>query len=200
MLLRLKAMGPHSALNLNPVSTTDSKPASRSISERSLEPVRDLKAPARENFAAPTICWRAPGTSSRSLTMASFWAPTSFEPSLPRTAGSRSARETLLRVVAPKSGERRLSAIRIDPSKAPSEIDLTTQFDEVLKGIYRFNGDELVVCLAKRDGDDRPTAFDAPTGSNDMLFRLKMAATATATATTPQPATVAGPGDPLPSL
>ena len=78
-------------------------------------------------------------------------------------------------LIAPKSGERRLSAIRIDPSKSPSEIDVTTQFDEVLKGIYRFNGDELILCLAKRDGDDRPTAFDAPTGSNDFLFRMKMA-------------------------
>ena len=78
-------------------------------------------------------------------------------------------------IVSPKSGERRLSAIRIDPSKTPSEVDVTTQFDEVLKGIYQFNGDQLVLCLAKRDDDDRPTVFDAPTGSNDLLFRLKMA-------------------------
>jgi uncharacterized protein (TIGR03067 family) len=78
-------------------------------------------------------------------------------------------------IVSPKDGERRLSAIRIDPSKTPSEVDVTTQFDEVLKGIYRFNGDQLVLCVAKRDEDDRPTVFDAHTGSNDLLFRLKMA-------------------------
>lgn len=78
-------------------------------------------------------------------------------------------------IVSPKSGERRLSAIRIDPSKSPSEIDVTTQFDEVLKGIYQFNGDELVLCLAKHDEDDRPTSFSAPAGSGDMLFKLKMA-------------------------
>ena len=74
-----------------------------------------------------------------------------------------------------QGGERRLSAIRIDPSKTPSEVDVTTQFDEVLKGIYRFNGDKLTVCLAKRDDDERPTAFEAPTGSSDLLFVLKMA-------------------------
>jgi hypothetical protein len=79
-------------------------------------------------------------------------------------------------IVSPKSGERRLSAIRIDPSKTPSQVDVTTQFDEVLKGIYQFDGDALVLCLAKRDEDDRPTVFSAPTGSNDLLFRLKMAA------------------------
>ena len=78
-------------------------------------------------------------------------------------------------IVSPKSGERRLSAIRLDPSKTPSEVDVTTQFDEVLKGIYQFSGDELVLCLAKRDDQDRPTVFSAPTGSGDMLFRLKMA-------------------------
>ena len=78
-------------------------------------------------------------------------------------------------IVSPKSGERRLSAIRLDPSKVPSEVDVTTQFDEVLKGIYQFNGDELVLCLAKRDEDDRPTTFSAPAGSGDLLFRLKMA-------------------------
>jgi uncharacterized protein (TIGR03067 family) len=187
MLLRLKAMGPHSALNLNSVPSTDSKPASRSISDRSLEPVRDQGPSEGELRRAHDL-------------LAGTWDILSITddgellgPDLVRAKFAENGRIQVgtrnVALVAPKSGERRLSAIRIDPSKAPSEIDLTTQFDEVLKGIYRFNGDELVVCLAKRDGDDRPTAFDAPTGSNDMLFRLKMAVTAAAT--TPQPAPVA---------
>ena len=78
-------------------------------------------------------------------------------------------------IVSPQGGERRLSAIRLDPSRTPSAVDVTTQFDEVLKGIYQFNGDQLVVCLAKTDDDDRPTSFEAPAGSGDLLFRLKMA-------------------------
>ncbi len=93
-------------------------------------------------------------------------------------------------LVYPKTGERRISALRIDPSKTPSEIDLTTQFDEVLKGIYRINGDELSICLAKRDGDERPTEFHAPLGSNDALLRLKMARTdlaSPATRSVPRP-------------
>ncbi len=79
-----------------------------------------------------------------------------------------------LAIVSPKTGDRRLTAIRINPSKTPSEIDLTTHFDEVLRGIYQFSGDELILCVAKTEDDDRPTAFKAPTGSNDALFRLKM--------------------------
>jgi uncharacterized protein (TIGR03067 family) len=90
-------------------------------------------------------------------------------------------------IVSPQSGDRRISAIRIDPSKTPSEIDLTTHFDEVLKGIYRFGGDELVLCVAKSEDDDRPTEFAAPSGSNDALFRLKMV----------KPAPVARPTEPV---
>jgi uncharacterized protein (TIGR03067 family) len=78
-------------------------------------------------------------------------------------------------IISPNGGERRLSAIRLDPSKTPSAVDVTTQFDEVLKGIYKFDGDQLVVCLAKRDDADRPTSFSAAAGSGDLLFRLKMA-------------------------
>ena len=82
---------------------------------------------------------------------------------------------TKVAFVSPQSGERRISAIHIDPTKTPFQIDVTTHFDEVLKGIYQFNGDELLICLAKREDDDRPTEFKAPAGSQDTLFRLKMA-------------------------
>ena len=37
--------------------------------------------------------------------------------------------------VSPQSGERRISAIHIDPTKTPFQIDVTTHFDEVLKGM-----------------------------------------------------------------
>ena len=77
--------------------------------------------------------------------------------------------------VSPASGERQISAIRIDPAKTPFQIDVTTHFDEVLKGIYQFQDDELWICLAKLEDGDRPKEFKAPAGSNDVLFRLKLA-------------------------
>ena len=76
----------------------------------------------------------------------------------------------------PRTEERRISAYRIDPSKTPSQIDVTTQFDSLLKGIYTFEGDALSVCLAKQEDGARPTAFEAPSGSNRMLIQLKLAA------------------------
>jgi uncharacterized protein (TIGR03067 family) len=76
----------------------------------------------------------------------------------------------------PRTEERRISAYRIDPSKNPSQIDVTTQYDSTLKGIYAFEGDALSVCLAKHEDGVRPTAFEAPSGSDRILIRLKLAA------------------------
>ena len=53
---------------------------------------------------------------------------------------------------------------------------MTTQFDSLLKGIYTFEGDALSVCVAKHEDGARPTAFEAASGSDRMLFRLKLAA------------------------
>jgi uncharacterized protein (TIGR03067 family) len=99
--------------------------------------------------------------------------------------GTRTASMT-----SPVSGERRISAIQIDPTKSPSQVNVTNQFDQVLKGIYRFDGDNLKLCLAKNEEDDRPTDFAAPSGSERMLFDLKMApaSSKTNTSQTPLPA------------
>ena len=53
---------------------------------------------------------------------------------------------------------------------------MTTQFDSVLKGIYTFEGNTLSVCVAKHEDGARPTAFEAPRGSDRMLIRLRLAA------------------------
>ena len=76
--------------------------------------------------------------------------------------------------VSPRDDSKRLWAYRIDPAQSPKQIDLTTQFDTVLKGIYTFEGDRLFVCVGKTEDDPRPTAFEAPRGSDQMLYRLKM--------------------------
>jgi uncharacterized protein (TIGR03067 family) len=175
VLLRLKALAPHTEFSLNTISAAAAKPASSSRSERSLEVIRD-QGPSEGQLR------RAHELLSGSWDILSFTDDGEvLGPDLIRAKFAENGRVQVgtrsVAIVSPKSGERRLSAIRIDPSKAPSEIDLTTQFDEVLKGIYRFNGDELTLCLAKNDGDVRPTVFEAPTGSNDLLFRLKMAVT-----------------------
>ncbi|MDX2036971.1 MAG: TIGR03067 domain-containing protein [Isosphaeraceae bacterium] len=77
-------------------------------------------------------------------------------------------------IISPKTEERRVSAYRIDPTTTPSHIDITTQFDTILKGIYRFDGDRLDLCLAKVEEGARPDTFDAPGGSGRILMRLRL--------------------------
>lgn len=76
-------------------------------------------------------------------------------------------------VVSPGDEQKRLWAYRIDPAASPREIDLTTQFDTVLKGVYTFEGDRLMVCVAKSEDDPRPSDFGAPAGSRRVLYTLK---------------------------
>jgi uncharacterized protein (TIGR03067 family) len=78
-------------------------------------------------------------------------------------------------IVNPRTEERRVNAYRLDPTKSPSEIDVTTQMDSVLKGIYTFEGDRLTICVAKNDDDERPSSFDAPGGSDRLLVNMQLA-------------------------
>ena len=78
-------------------------------------------------------------------------------------------------IVNPKSEERRITTYRVDPSKSPSQIDVTTQFDSVLRGIYKFEGDKLTICLARHEDGARPTEFEARGGSDRALFQLQLA-------------------------
>jgi uncharacterized protein (TIGR03067 family) len=101
-----------------------------------------------------------------------------------------------LAIVNPKTEARNVNAYRLDPTKSPSEIDVTTQFDTVLKGIYVFDYDKLTVCLAKNEDGVRPDSFEAPGGSGRMLFRLQLAKDdlpTTATSYQPEPAPRAEP-------
>ena len=76
--------------------------------------------------------------------------------------------------ISPRDDQKRLWAYRIDPAQSPKHMDVTTQFDTVLKGIYSFDGDRLLFCVAKTEDDPRPTTFEAASGSDRMLYRLKM--------------------------
>jgi uncharacterized protein (TIGR03067 family) len=77
-------------------------------------------------------------------------------------------------IVSPRDDQKHLWAYRIDPTQTPRQIDVTTQFDAVLKGIYSFEGDRLLICVAKSEDSPRPTSFGAAGGSGRMLYKLSM--------------------------
>jgi RNA polymerase sigma factor (sigma-70 family) len=60
---------------------------------------------------------------------------------------------------------------KVDPTKMPGEIDLLEGKDTV-KGIYRWDGDKLEVCLGARGGE-RPAAFKSERGTRTFLMTLQ---------------------------
>ncbi|MCI0703040.1 MAG: TIGR03067 domain-containing protein [Planctomycetia bacterium] len=67
--------------------------------------------------------------------------------------------------------------LKIDSSKKPKQIDITTRKDgpfkgRTLPGIYEFKGDLVVLCL-NSEKPDRPTKFEAPEKSPMMLLTFK---------------------------
>ena len=78
-------------------------------------------------------------------------------------------------IVNPETGEARKTAFRIDPSENPRRIDVISRDDRILRGIYRFEGDQLVICQQSKPEEPRPDTFEARAGSGRMLLRLKLA-------------------------
>lgn len=62
----------------------------------------------------------------------------------------------------------------LDETQSPKGIDFQSREKERESwGIYRFDGDQLVVCLAHPEDSDRPTTFSAKPGSKHMLMTLE---------------------------
>ena len=98
----------------------------------------------------------------------------------PRLVETRFARDGILTVagrqmtiVNPVTGEERAATYRIDPTKTPRRIDLITRDDRMLRGVYKFEDDNLVLCLQPAETKSIPTEFSVPDGSDLMLLRLK---------------------------
>lgn len=78
-------------------------------------------------------------------------------------------------ILATTKGKDDPATIKIDASKTPPHIDITSVKDgktEVNYGIYKFEKDVLTICaLEKGDAKDRPTKFDA--GDKYLLLVLE---------------------------
>ena len=61
-----------------------------------------------------------------------------------------------------------------DPGKDPAEMDIDLGPGSRSRGIYRVEGDRLILCLAEGEAA-RPAGFDAPAGSHATRWALRRA-------------------------
>ena len=66
---------------------------------------------------------------------------------------------------------------KIDASKPLAEINWIVAPSEILKGIYKIDGDTLTMCITKDLNGPRPTLYEAGADSKFVLWTLKRAAT-----------------------
>jgi uncharacterized protein (TIGR03067 family) len=64
---------------------------------------------------------------------------------------------------------------KLDPSTTPNGIDVTFNAigAKTARGIYRFDGETLIVCVSAEADDARPTGFDLPPDSKRVLLVLQ---------------------------
>lgn len=67
-------------------------------------------------------------------------------------------------------------SFKLDPTATPNLVDIKilagSQKDAVIEGIYQLKGDEFKMCVHVL-GNDRPTDFAAPEGTNAVLVIMK---------------------------
>ena len=60
----------------------------------------------------------------------------------------------------------------MDPASSPKRIDFAIDSPPVIRGIYMFHGDALILCTAEA-GKARPTKFETSPGTKTILTKLK---------------------------
>jgi uncharacterized protein (TIGR03067 family) len=64
--------------------------------------------------------------------------------------------------------------VKLDATKSPRELDAVADDGKAMKGVYKYDGDELVVNFSQ-PGQDRPADFTCKEGSNCILLHYKRA-------------------------
>jgi len=67
------------------------------------------------------------------------------------------------RMTVGKGDDTETAVLKIDSTKKPKWIDTTSKDGEKLQGIYELDGDNLKICLSKKE-NDRPTEFATKAG------------------------------------
>jgi uncharacterized protein (TIGR03067 family) len=83
----------------------------------------------------------------------------------------------LIKIVNPVTGSERTWSFRLEPKTSPRRLEIVNDHDEQVPGIYRFEGDKLIMCLSSGDKGSPPTEFSAPAGSGHVLLTMSLVPT-----------------------
>ena len=73
-------------------------------------------------------------------------------------------------------GDKETGSYKLDVTTSPRQIDMLDQKGEIKsRGIYKFDGKDLIWCYAKPASAARPDEFRSKPGSGVILMRLKPA-------------------------
>ncbi|MCE9565164.1 MAG: TIGR03067 domain-containing protein [Planctomycetes bacterium] len=81
------------------------------------------------------------------------------------------------KIITIKGGKEDAATFKIDSTKTPAEITLTTkkgEKDETVQGIFKVEGDTLTICAAESDKPaDRPKEFKTAKDSKTLILTLQ---------------------------
>ena len=112
--------------------------------------------------------WQAVGLMDQGITI----APENIRNELAKYA-QLDVEGNRVRFIAPSTNELREFTFTLDTEVNPRAITLVNDQDQVIKGIYRIDGDTFEVCLSAPDDKDRPVRFASTATSRTMLLTLK---------------------------
>lgn len=75
--------------------------------------------------------------------------------------------------VSPHDGKKHVRLFALDQTQNPKGIELQTQSRKDAVGIYKFDGEQVVLCLIDPLDGERPTEFQSKVGSNRILMTLQ---------------------------
>lgn len=82
--------------------------------------------------------------------------------------------ENALQFTDHTDGKKQVKLFTLDETQSPKGIDLQGRDKKRESwGIYKFDGEQLIVCLSDPEDSERPTSFSAKTGSKRMLMTLQ---------------------------
>jgi uncharacterized protein (TIGR03067 family) len=89
----------------------------------------------------------------------------------------RTIKITGTQFIPTKKGKEEVANYKINTSKTPYQIDLTSKGkdkEEKMMGIFKVEGDKLIICMVESDkAEDRPKEFKTTKGGKTLILTLQ---------------------------